>query len=66
MTWSYDNRTTAFRVTGRGNSLRIENRLPGADVNPYLAMAATLFSGLEGIKNKIESPKMIEGSTYNI
>ena len=43
--WSYDNRTAGFRVVGRGSSLRIESRLPGADCNPYLVYAAALASG---------------------
>ncbi|NDH88221.1 MAG: glutamine synthetase, partial [Actinobacteria bacterium] len=49
LAWSTDNRTAGFRVVGTGSSLRIENRIPGADVNPYLAYAAALASGLDGI-----------------
>jgi glutamine synthetase len=45
-------------------SLRIECRIPGADVNPYLAFAASLASGLDGIKNKIEPPAYFEGNVY--
>ena len=45
LAWSYDNRTAGFRVVGRGNSLRIESRIPGADINPYLTYAAVLASG---------------------
>lgn len=62
--WSYDNRTAGFRVVGSGSSLRIECRIPGADCNPYLAYAAALASGLDGIANKIEPPDMFEGDVY--
>jgi glutamine synthetase len=62
--WSYDNRTSGFRVIGSGNSLRIESRMPGADANPYLAYAATLAAGIDGIKNKIEPPDIFEGDVY--
>ena len=64
LAWSYDNRTAGFRVVGSGKSLRIECRIPGADCNPYLAYAAALASGLEGIKNKIEPPAIFEGDIY--
>jgi glutamine synthetase len=62
--WSYDNRTAGFRVVGRGPSLRIECRIPGADVNPYLAYAASIAAGLHGIENQIEPPPMFEGDVY--
>jgi glutamine synthetase len=62
--WSYDNRTAAFRIIGHGPSLRIECRAPGADGNPYLAFAATLAAGLDGIVNKIEPPEIFEGDVY--
>jgi glutamine synthetase len=65
LAWSYDNRTAGFRVVGHGKSLRIESRIPGADVNPYLAYAATLASGLDGIRNKIEPPSIFEGDVYS-
>ena len=52
--WNTANRSAAFRVVGEGQSLRLECRLPGADVNPYLAYSAAIASGLEGIINKIE------------
>ena len=64
LAWSYDNRTAGFRVVGKGPSLRIECRIPGADCNPYLAYAAALASGLDGIKNKIEPPDIFEGDIY--
>lgn len=62
--WSRDNRTAGFRVVGTGQSLRIECRIPGADANPYLAFAASLASGLDGIRNKIEPPPVFEGDVY--
>jgi glutamine synthetase len=62
--WSYDNRTAGFRVVGRGPSLRVECRIPGADANPYLAFAATLAAGLDGLANKIEPPEMFRGDVY--
>ncbi len=64
LAWSYDNRTAGFRVVGEGQSLRIECRIPGADVNPYLAFAASLASGLDGITNKIEPPDHFSGDVY--
>jgi glutamine synthetase len=62
--WSPDNRTAGFRVVGAGRSLRIECRVPGADVNPYLAYAAALASGLDGIENRIEPPPAFAGDVY--
>lgn len=62
--WSYDNRTAGFRVVGQGASLRIESRIPGADVNPYLGFAALLASGLDGIRRQIDSPPMFSGDVY--
>jgi len=64
LAWSYDNRTAAFRIIGHGPALRIECRAPGADGNPYLAFAATLAAGLDGITNKIEPPAVFEGDVY--
>ena len=62
--WSHDNRTAGFRIVGHGPSLRIECRAPGADANPYLAFAATLAAGLDGIENRIEPPPAFEGDVY--
>ena len=62
--WSYDNRTAGFRIVGHGSSLRIECRTAGADANPYLAFAATLAAGLDGIDKKIEPPDAFEGDVY--
>ncbi len=64
LAWCYDNRTAGFRVVGNGPSLRIECRIPGADCNPYLAFAAALASGLDGIENQIEPPPIFEGDVY--
>ncbi len=65
LAWSTDNRTAGFRVVGSGPSLRIECRLPGADTNPYLAYAAALASGLDGIRNQIEPPAEFTGDVYS-
>jgi glutamine synthetase len=62
--WSYDNRTAGFRIVGHGSSLRIECRAAGADANPYLAFAATLAAGLDGIARQTEPPSMFEGDVY--
>ena len=62
--WAWDNRTTGFRVCGEGQSLRIENRIPGADANPYLAFAATIAAGLYGIERKLEPPPLYRGNAY--
>ena len=62
--WGFDNRTCALRVVGSGHSLRIENRVPGGDVNPYLATAAIIAAGLHGIENKLELPPIFEGNAY--
>lgn len=64
LAWSPDNRTAAFRVVGAGPSLRIECRIPGADVNPYLAYAAAIASGLAGIERQIEPPAAYLGDVY--
>ena len=63
--WSHDNRTAGFRVVGRGTRACASSRAsPGADVNPYLAYAAALASGLDGIENQIEPPPVFEGDVY--
>ncbi len=62
--WSYDNRTAGFRVVGHGSGLRIECRIPGADCNPYLAFAASLASGLDGINQQMEPPEIFQGDIY--
>ncbi len=62
--WGWDNRTCGFRACGHGNSLRVENRIPGADANPYLAFSATIAAGLHGIEQKLPLPPMFEGNAY--
>jgi len=64
--WDTDNRTCGFRVVGHGQSLRIENRIPGADVNPYFAFAATLAAGLDGIEHKREPPPATKANAYEV
>lgn len=62
--WSRDNRTAGFRVVGAGPSLRIENRIPGADCNPYLAYAASLASAIAGLERQLEPPDEFRGDVY--
>jgi glutamine synthetase len=62
--WGKDNRTCSLRVVGHGPSLRLENRLPGGDVNPYLAIAAMIAAGLQGIENELPLEDEIVGSAY--
>jgi glutamine synthetase len=64
LAWSYDNRTAGFRVVGHGPSLRIECRIPGADANPYVAYAAAIAAGLDGIARRIEPPAIFQGDIY--
>jgi glutamine synthetase len=64
LAWSIDNRTTGFRVCGHGDAIRIENRIPGADANPYLAFAATIAAGLHGIERRLEPPPLYRGNAY--
>lgn len=64
LAWSSDNRTAGFRVVGHEQSLRIECRIPGADCNPYLAFAAALASGLDGIARKTQPPPEFVGDVY--
>jgi glutamine synthetase len=62
--WGNDNRTCSLRVVGHGEGLRVENRLPGADVNPYLALSAMIAAGLHGIDNELELEPPVEGNAY--
>jgi glutamine synthetase len=62
--WSHDNRTCGFRVVGEHAANRVENRIPGADVNPYLGYAATIAGGLHGIEQKVERLQMFQGNAY--
>jgi glutamine synthetase len=60
----WDNRTCGFRLCGEGPSFRVENRIPGADANPYLAFAATIAAGLYGIDKKLKPPALYDGNAY--
>ena len=62
--WGLDNRTCALRVVGHGRSLRVENRVPGGDVNQYLAVAALIAGGIYGIENELELEPIFEGNAY--
>lgn len=64
LVWAHDNRTTGYRVVGHGKGLRIENRMPGADVNPYLAYAATIAAGLRGIDEGLDCGDPYRGNAY--
>ena len=65
MAWGFDNRTCALRVVGHGAGLRFENRLPGGDVNPYLAVAAMIAAGLHGIEHELPLEPALEGNAYD-
>jgi glutamine synthetase len=62
--WGFDNRTCALRVVGHGSGLRFENRVPGGDVNPYLAVAAMIAAGLHGIDNNLVLADAFGGNAY--
>lgn len=62
--WGTDNRTCALRLVGRGPSARLENRVPGGDVNPYLALAAMLAGGLYGIEQQLALEPELTGNAY--
>ncbi len=62
--WGLDNRTCAFRVVGHGPSIRVECRIPGGDVNQYLAVAALVAAGLRGVEESLELPPAFEGNAY--
>jgi glutamine synthetase len=64
LAWGRDNRTCGFRIVGQGQSLRTETRIPGGDVNPYLAFAALLAAGLAGIEQELDLPPALEGNAY--
>jgi glutamine synthetase len=63
--WGEDNRTCAFRVVGHGESLRVEDRVAGGDVNPYLAVAALIAAGLHGIENELPLEPIFVGNAYD-
>lgn len=62
--WGRDNRTCSFRLVGHGGSLRLENRIPGGDVNPYLAVAGMVAAGLDGIERKLPLEAAFVGNAY--
>ncbi|HET7479755.1 MAG TPA: glutamine synthetase family protein [Rubrobacteraceae bacterium] len=62
--WGRDNRTCAFRIVGQGSSLRIENRVPGGDANPYLAIAAMLAAGIHGMDRNLALEEELAGDAY--
>jgi glutamine synthetase len=64
VSWGRDNRTCGFRVVGHGQSRRVECRIPGADANPYLAFAALLAAGLDGIENGTDPGPELKGNAY--
>ena len=64
MAWALDNRTVGFRVVGEGNGFRIENRMPGADANPYLAFSAMLAAGLAGMEEELDCGEEYLGNAY--
>jgi len=65
LAWGRDNRTCGFRVVGNGSGLRVETRIPGGDVNPYLAFAALIASGLHGIEHGLDPGPALEGNAYS-
>jgi glutamine synthetase len=64
MVWGEDNRTCGFRAVGHGPGRRIESRIPGADANPYIALAAAIAGGLWGIEHELELPPAFTGNAY--
>lgn len=65
LAWGYDNRTCGYRLVGHGPAYRVESRIPGADVNPYLAFAGIIAAGLHGITNDVEPPEPFVGNAYD-
>jgi glutamine synthetase len=63
--WGFDNRTCALRLVGHGSSLRVENRVPGGDVNPYLALAGMVAAALHGIDGELELEPTFTGNAYD-
>lgn len=64
MAWAVDNRTVGYRVVGHGNGFRIENRMPGADANPYLAFAAMIAAGMAGVREGLDCGNEYLGNAY--
>jgi len=65
LVWGIDNRTCGFRVVGHGQGLRLESRIAGADVNPYLAFSAMIAAGLHGIDNELALEPAYPGNAYD-
>ena len=66
LAWGRDNRTCGFRIVGHGSSQRVETRIPGGDVNPYLAFAALIAAGLHGIEHGLELPPRARGERLRV
>jgi glutamine synthetase len=64
LAWGHDNRTCGFRIVGHGAAKRVETRIPGGDVNPYLAFAAIIAAGIHGIEKELPAPPALEGNAY--
>jgi glutamine synthetase len=64
LAWGHDNRTCGFRIVGHGAAQRVETRIPGGDVNPYLALAGMLAAGLHGVRNGLPLPAAFPGNAY--
>ncbi|HXY43313.1 MAG TPA: glutamine synthetase, partial [Acidimicrobiales bacterium] len=64
LAWGRDNRTCSFRVVGHGEAIRVECRVPGGDVNPYLAIAALVAGGLHGVDNALVLEPEFVGNAY--
>lgn len=62
--WGVDNRTCALRIAGHGEGMRVENRVPGGDVNPYLAISALIAGALHGIENELSLEDEFAGNAY--
>jgi glutamine synthetase len=62
--WGRDNRTCALRLVGHGPGLRIENRVPGGDINPYLAVSALVAAGIDGIERELQLEPALVGNAY--
>jgi glutamine synthetase len=62
--WGHDNRTCSLRVVGHGASMRFENRVGGADLNPYMALSAIIAAGLHGVDLGLELEPVYEGNAY--
>jgi glutamine synthetase len=60
----HDNRSCAFRLVGHGPSFRVENRIPGADINPYYAYAGTIAAGLDGMERDLPAPQIFTGNAW--